>query len=201
VSNTSSSTTTTESAQQLSELLEELRQNINGKSVSIDDVVEVLGVRSHGPVLLIFGLLSTLPTGAIPGGSLIMIVSIEMLLGRGRIWLPRFISQRCVSRKRFKRSVDQAIPWARWLEGFTSTRWQWATTFPMTLVIAVVCLALGLSMWPLALFPFGVLPVGLAITGIGWGLVTRDGFVVLISLGLSAIAFGVLAWLVWTWGI
>ena len=50
---------------------------------------------------------------------------------------------------------------------------------------------LGLTLIPLEMVPFAVAVPGLAITMIGLAIFARDGLLMLLALGLSLAAFGV----------
>ncbi|MFW5972654.1 MAG: exopolysaccharide biosynthesis protein, partial [Bacteroidota bacterium] len=75
--------------------------------VSLGEIVEALGPRSFGPLLLLAGLITLAPLiGDIPGmptlmGILVLLVAVQLLLNRKHFWLPRWLLRRAFSREKF----------------------------------------------------------------------------------------------------
>jgi hypothetical protein len=66
--------------------------------VSIGMVVEAIGSRSFGPLLMLIGITLFSPLSGIPGMSFFMavfvlLVAVQMLIGRKKFWLPPFYPQ------------------------------------------------------------------------------------------------------------
>jgi hypothetical protein len=83
----------------LEEVFEEIRTAGEDETVSIADIQERLGHRSFGPLLLFAGLVLVTPLVNIPGmptimGIVILLTSLQMLVGRPSIWLPQPIRRR-----------------------------------------------------------------------------------------------------------
>ena len=62
--------------------------------VSIADLMNVIGERSFGPLLLVPSLIAVSPVGAIPGlpaitSVIVVIFAVQMLLAQKHVWLPR----------------------------------------------------------------------------------------------------------------
>jgi hypothetical protein len=53
---------------------------------------------------------------------------------------------------------------------------------------------LGVTMYPLAFVPFGVLAPGSAVTFFALGLTSRDGLMILIGYFLTILAVGLVVW-------
>src|SRR6056297_132132 len=82
----------------LRQLLDTLRTiDHDHNPVNLDDILQVTGRRSFGPVLLVAGLVTLAPLiGDIPGvptlmALLVVLVSGQLLAGRRQIWLPGFL--------------------------------------------------------------------------------------------------------------
>lgn len=182
--------------ERLSEILRRILEDTEGRTVTLGEIRSALGSHTQGPLLVLLGLLTISPIGAIPGasitlGSAVALVSIQMLIFRRGVWLPGVLAQREVGRERLERAVAKMRPWASWVERWLRPRLEPLTGSIANACVAVLCILLGASMWPLALVPFGVSPVGLAITLLGVGLITGDGVVVAVGLTI-AVASGVL---------
>lgn len=59
---------------------------------------------------------------------------------------------------------------------------------PIAQVIALGAIIMALSMFPLALLPFAVAVPGTAVLLLGVSLVTQDGLIAILGLGVAAIA-------------
>ena len=183
----------------LSELLERLVSETDGKTVSIDEILDALGSQSFGPMLLIPAIIAVAPTGAIPGmslitGTIIFLVSLQMLIGREHIWLPKRVTGFEFDRSKLKSSVSAAKPWTDWLQGLFSHRLTFLVEQPALKLIAVTCMLLAASMFPLALLPFAVAVPGTAVGLFALGVTMRDGLLVALGYALALAA----AYLIWT---
>lgn len=176
----------------LAALIERIKDNTDGDAVSVGDVVDALGHRAFGSVIVITALIAILPTGAIPGmsiltGAIMLLLSIQLFFGANRIWLPEAIMGRSISRAKLVRSLDKADQYARKVDRVVAPRLTSLVNPPVLQVVAVGAIIASLSMFPLALVPFGALPAGLALLAIGLGLAVRDGALIVAGmlLGLS----------------
>lgn len=171
---------------------------------TLGDVLDGLGDRSFGWALLLVGLLNMLPLP--PGSNMILglpslFISIPMILGRKRLWLPAFIAKRHLARGHWRGAALNALPIARPLARLTRVRMTYLfrgrserLLGGLLLASAVnLCLPIPLSAW---------LPA-ISFVVVGIGLVEHDGLIVamggtlafvsiLISVAMvTAIFFGV----------
>ena len=68
-------------------LLQSLCSETDGETVSVGDLLNAVGRRAYGPVLLLLGFISISPLTIIPGASVLMalitlIFAIQMVIGR-----------------------------------------------------------------------------------------------------------------------
>ncbi len=188
------------SPESLSAILQALILKTDGDEVSLGDLLDTLESRSYGPLLLLPAVIAVAPTGAIPGmsiitGTLIAIFSVQLMAGRTHPWVPQFVETFKFSRETMKRSVSRVMPWAEWLERYLGRRLTALITPPGDRFIAVMCVLLAVTMFPLALFPFAVAVPGTAICLFALGLTVRDGLLVLSGYILTAVAAGLLFWM------
>ena len=66
----------------------------------------------------------------------------------------------------------------------------------MIFPIAVACILLAISFYPLAIVPFGVLAPGVAVTMFALGITARDGLLVLLGFLMTSVA-GLVLYLAW----
>ena len=95
----------------LSQLLDRIEETANrDEQISLDAILEAVGHRSFGPVLLLAGLVMLAPIiGDIPGvpsimGVLVVLTAGQLLFHRQRIWLPRWLLKRSVKASCARRS-------------------------------------------------------------------------------------------------
>ncbi len=184
---------TTKEPQRLPDILDRLAESADGSQVSLEQLLDAFGRRSFGPMLLVPALIALLPTGAIPGmsivtGSLIILVGVQMLLPVDQPWFPSALRRIRLGRERFDKSIESARPWTRRLNRLVGPRLEFMAEPPVNYVTALVCIAMGVMMFPLALLPFAVaIPAGTVVL-LALGVTTRDGLV--ISLGLASALLG-----------
>lgn len=186
----------------LSELLTHFIETTHGQDkVAISDLLDSLSSRSHGPMLLFPAIIAISPIGMIPGmsivtGTLILLIATQMMFFSNRPWIPNRIASFEFSREKLKSGVDKTNPWVKWFEKIVRSRFQFLASGIMIYPIAIVCVLMALSFYPLAFVPFGVLAPGFAITMFALGLTARDGLLVMLGFLLTAVA-GYIIWSAW----
>jgi hypothetical protein len=164
------------------------------KQVTLNWLLERLGDRSFGIVLLLLAILGLLPGVSAVAGILLMVLAMQMILARGSPAFPNRVGERHFEARRLATVVRRAVPVIRWLERFIRPRW--STPFEATKrVVGAIVLLLGASLLvPLPLS--NVLPA-LAITLIAFAYLEEDGLLLCAAL-LAALAIlamtGILLW-------
>ncbi len=188
----------------LSDIIDQLENDTSGKEVSVGNVVEAFDDRSLGALCTVIGLIAATPIiGAIPGvsvisGVLIFLIAGQFVLGRTSPWLPPSLTKRSISRDELIKGTESARPYANWLDQYVKPRIQWLVGgIVQRRVIATGMCILALTMIPLALVPWGVLPPATAIVAFGVAMIGRDGFFAALGYILSAFT---LAILIYFWG-
>jgi len=106
-------------------LLDHVADQAGGDRVSLADILQTLGTRSYGPALLFVALVSMLPPISVtPGlpmitGSLIVILSLQLLFSRPNPWLPKRILHVSWTRENLGKTLQRARPWAMRLDGLS----------------------------------------------------------------------------------
>ncbi|MGO3058620.1 MAG: exopolysaccharide biosynthesis protein, partial [Halomonas sp.] len=169
-------------ATNLTELIQTMEQmEREAPRVSVDDIVDAVGRRSFGPLLLIAGLITLAPViGDIPGmptlmAALVLLVSTQLLAGRKTFWLPKWLLNRSVSRKGFDKAIHALKKPAQWVDNLLGMRLKWMTGYAGIRATALACLLVAVAMPPMEFIPFSANGAGLALTLFGLGLVARDG--------------------------
>lgn len=168
--------------------------------VSLETVLEAAGRRAFGPVILLAGLVILAPViGDIPGvptlmALLVLLSAGQILLRREAFWLPHWLLQRSVDARRLVHVTDRLQRPLRWLEAFTRPRLLALFNGLSRALIAGVCLLIALITPALEFIPFSANGAGAALTLFGLALLTRDGLLVLIAMGLSGGTLGILVY-------
>lgn len=176
-----------------SEVLRDLVQEGQSERITFGEILIELRHRAIGFALLIFALPCCLPMP--PGiptvcGVAIVIIAVNLIAGRQRLWLPRVITAKTVSRPDLKRMVDRWLPYLERLEKVCKPRFPIVTDPVGKVLIGMVIFALGFIM--ILPIPFlGNMPPGFAASVIAIGMTERDGLVVLIGTVASAAAIAV----------
>jgi hypothetical protein len=145
--------------------------------VQLNDIVDVLGERVYGILLLIFAIPNAIPN-PVPGvtavlGLPLVLISAQMLLGRPRPWLPAVIGSRSIATEDFRRFIRQADPWLKRMERMLTQRFTFVFSPTGERILAVVVLVMAIVLTlpiPLA----NLLPA-VAICFIALALIEFDG--------------------------
>ncbi len=180
----------------VSEILRDLTASATGERVSLRDMVQALGDRAFGLLILIFALPNAVGLGTIPGVSTIfglpqIFVALQMALGLARPWLPSWLLDRSIARADFTTMVEKSMPHILRVERLLRPRWMLVSTPPaerlLGLLFALLATIVSLPI------PFGNQPPAAAMAVISIGLVVRDGLCVLLGLVIAAFAVALAA--------
>lgn len=164
--------------------------------VSLGAIIDSVGYRSFGPLLLVPGLVTLAPLiGDIPGVPTLMAVLLwmttgQLLVGRERLWLPGWLRERSVGSDTLSKAIRRMRPVARVIDRWTGPRLTFLVRGPGNYVIAIVCLGIAAAMPPMELIPFSATGAGAALTVFGVSLLAKDGLLALIGLTVTAGTFG-----------
>ncbi len=120
-------------------------------------------------------------------GIALLIVSIQMVVGREELWLPRFLSKRGFSRQALVGGFEKIKPQLAFIEQFARPRLLFLTGRAATVLIGAVILTMAVVLI-LPLPPGGNFPPALACAILGMGLVERDGLIILVGLVVTLAA-------------
>lgn len=176
----------------LSDILDELERSISGEEISVEDVVDTLGHSSFAGLMLAFSLVSTSPAGAIPGitavvAALVFILVAQMMVGRKSVWLPGFVTRRRLSAEKLCTGIRWLRRPVRFVERFLKPRLTWLFHRPWMWLPLTLVMALTLLMPFMEIVPTSGSIASAVIALFAASLLTRDGVLALVSLGLLAI--------------
>lgn len=176
----------------LSDVLDQLESSADGDKVSVSHVVDTLGHSSFASLMLVFSLISTSPASGIPGvtamvAGLVFVLVVQMILGRKSLWLPGFVARRRLSSDKLREGIDWLRKPVHFVERFLRPRLTWLFHRPWLWVPMILILTLTLFMPFMELVPMSGSIASAVIALFAASLLTRDGVLALISLGLLAV--------------
>lgn len=181
----------------LGTLLDRIDETAGRGRISFGEILDAVGQRSFGPILLMAGLVTLAPIiGDIPGvptimGILVLLTAGQILCGRQSFWLPETLLNRNAAGDTVRRAVAWLRRPARWLDRIICPRLRLFVRGPAVHGVAVVCIAIALAMPPMELVPFSANGAGLALTAFGMALIGGDGLLVLVAGTITVATFWV----------
>lgn len=181
-------------------ILADLARLIEGRErVPLGEVLDTLGARGHGPIVLLLAALMMMPTGLLPLmptiiGVLLALTAIEIMAGGKGVSLPGWIAKRQMPVRVLRSGIRRARPMADRLRRYVHPRWHLLVHSDLALWgIALLLLMSALIMAVIGAVPG--LPFVLCIPALlfGIGLTAGDGLVV----ALGFLAVGVAALFLW----
>jgi hypothetical protein len=173
-----------------SDLLRHLLAGLEGEKVSFGWVVNRLGSRAFGVIILLMALPNIIPQ--VPGfstifGLLIMLPAMQLVLGLRQMWLPSYLARIKLPTSKVAAVVTLAIPWVSKFEKLVKPRLIFFTLPPMENVIGGLVLLLGFILFlPI---PGGNWLPAMACGMFALGMLERDGFFTLVGLAVTVGSF------------
>ena len=176
-----------------STVLRDLLLHAPAETVSLGWLIDRLGERSFGIVLLLLGLLASLPGASAVVGILIAVPAFQMLIARHSPVFPRFLAARTFKKQRLAAMLGYAVPSLRYLERFIRPRWR--APFETTKrVMGGAILLVGVLLF--APIPLSNAPPALTIVLLAFAYLEEDGVLLCIALliivGLLLVAAGMI---------
>ncbi len=179
-----------------SEVLERLGHAGEGR-LSVGEMVRAFGDRAFGAVMLMIAIIAMLPWP--PGGTTIvgaplLLLALELALGRETLWLPRWALNGAVDRTAYRRLTGRILPAIRFVERLSRPRLYLLTNSLAQLFIGFACLLLSVVL--VLPIPLGNMAPAAAIAFFSLGVMQRDGVAVILGWLATAASAGLLL-LVW----
>jgi hypothetical protein len=181
----------------ISDALDALRRSHQEPRISLGDLLDALGDRGFGLVVLALALPNGIPGPTLPGLSAIfgiglVLLGTQLMRAFPEPRLPGVIRRRSVTLAGFSRFLDRALPRIRRVERWLRPRHSWVTGTGgerfAGFVIALMGIVLSLPV------PLGNLPIAWSLVVIALGLLEEDGNALLLGLaaGILSIAWNTL---------
>jgi hypothetical protein len=157
--------------------------------LELGELIDSMGDRSHGLLVAALALPNALPI-YLPGlsavfGLPLVFIALQLAIGRHRLWLPKSLMRRSLSRALFARMAQILMPYLARLEGTLKPRRTELISPAMEQAIGVLSVFLGLLLsLPL---PLTNIPLTIPLVVLGVGLAERDGLMVAVGLVLGLV--------------
>jgi len=178
----------------LYELLGKMQPRARQDTFEFAEFWDVMKKRGFGPMLALPSFIACTPIGAIPGipslaGGTILLIALQILLGRRHPWLPQRVKQLNCDADQLRYIVEKVKPYAVRVDRFLVPRCFFMRQPVFRSFIALCCAGCGLVMIPLELIPFMGLIPAFAVLIMAIGMATDDGAVALFGDSLSLFGF------------
>jgi hypothetical protein len=167
--------------------------------VTIAEILEAIGDRSFGPLLLVPSLIALSPVGAIPGlpaftSAVEIIVAVQMLAGRKHFWIPGWLARRSIDLHKLQKGLSALRPGAVFVDHtLLRPRLAVLTRGPFLYAIAVLCLIVALITPVLELIPFiGGIPPNAAVVAFSLSITARDGLWAILAAVFTVASIGLM---------
>lgn len=184
----------------LEELLDELSGSAeHGGKVSLGDLIESVGQRSFGPLLMLAGLIALSPLSGIPGmpttvAVLVVVVAVQFMMQRDHFWLPRWVLARQVPHDKLCKALHLLRRPASFIDRFLRPRLEFMTHAAGIYAIAILCVVIASTMPPLEVVPFAATSAGAALALFGLSLIANDGLLAMIAILVTALVAGLVVY-------
>ncbi|PJK31518.1 exopolysaccharide biosynthesis protein [Minwuia thermotolerans] len=170
------------------------------EKVSVGSLLEAFSHRGFAPLLLIPAVIIITPLGAIPGisvtaGAIYILIGGQILFGRNHPWLPGRLLRMTLPAQKLRKIIEKSLPVTRFVDRLLAQRMEYMTRGVYGRAGGLLCVLMGLLMFPLALMPIGVAAPSAAVAVYSLGLVARDGAFVTAAYLLGGVSVGVAFWL------
>jgi hypothetical protein len=169
-----------------------LRRVLAGRKARVtlgEIVARAEGDGGLGPVLFILTLPVLLPLP--PGVSMVLalpllLVSLQIVAGRPKLWLPKVLAERAMERAALVKALRRILPLLGRMEGVVRPRLRFLTGRIGVRLVGVACTLIAIVL--ILPIPFANLVPALALGILSLGLTRKDGLLVLAGYGLMALA-------------
>lgn len=177
-----------------SELLQDLMDAFPEEQVTVGDILKRLEGQAFGLLLLVLALPNCIPN--IPGlstifGVMMIAPAVQLILGRGDLWLPARVRGWSISRHALQMAINGSLPILKRIERYVAPRWAFLVKPPFTQFLGLQTLFLACVL--ILPIPLGNWMPGITVAATALALLQRDGRLVLLSVPLTLVSV-LLAW-------
>ncbi len=171
-----------EDVETTSKLLNKIYNKNTDDNIKIGILLKSVDTGGFALLILIFSLLLVIPAPppiATIAGVIIMFFSFQMAIGLQEVWLPKFITEKSIQRKTLALIVEKSSVYLYKLERFTRRRLTFMNSPIAERIIGIVVFILAAITLTPIIFANSV--PGTAIIMISFGLLNKDGLIIIIG--------------------
>ena len=175
----------------ISSLLDDLASlALSRDRLSVADIVETLGSRGFGPLIVLLAGMLILPVGMLPGlpaavAVLLILIGGRMMTGEQRIWLPARLGRVTISGHLLAVSVARAQPAVLWLRPLLAPRLPFLIDSAlMARLVALILMTTGAAIFIGGIIPGIPFVLSLHVLVLGLAMSARDGLVALFGYAM-----------------
>ncbi|MCB1651008.1 MAG: exopolysaccharide biosynthesis protein [Alphaproteobacteria bacterium] len=173
----------------ISQVLLDLKAVLPPEKITLSDLLEALHERGIGMMLFIFALPAALPLPGLGVNVIIalplLLLSVQQAMGRHSLWVPEKIKSKSISKERFDKMIEAALPYVKKIEFIIRPRLGFITRGVFSNVIGLAGLVMTLSVCVPLPLTNTVPAFGIALMALG--VVMRDGLAVLAGMMIGLI--------------
>ncbi|PSB41873.1 exopolysaccharide synthesis protein exod [Cyanosarcina cf. burmensis CCALA 770] len=171
-----------------------LERHAEQEYVSLGELVEELGDRAYGPLLVICALPEALPLPVAGVSAIIaiplMLVSAQLSLGFSRPYLPKWLAKRRWKQKNLAKVVEKGLNYLAKAEKIVRPRWGFITSRLAQRLLGLFILLMAII---IALpIPLGNMLPAIAIVVISLGMSEGDGLLVVVGVLAASVILAVM---------
>ncbi|MBT9311030.1 exopolysaccharide biosynthesis protein [Leptothoe kymatousa] len=164
-----------------------------GDDVTLNELLTLGGERTFGFLFVILSLPSALPVPApgysIPFGIVMLLLAVQLVIGRKKPWLPQNWMDKGFARTKVAGFITKGLPWLQKIEAVSRPRLSIICTSPVGRLALGIAIALMSVAMMIPIPGTNTLPaIGIFI--IGFGLLDDDGAISLAGLTVCTLAIG-----------
>ena len=159
--------------------------------VTLENILQIAGDSIFGFLFVVLSLPSALPVPApgysIPFGVLMLVLAVQLIIGRQKPWLPHKMASHKIKLETVQKFLKGGIPWLQKIEAITRPRLPYVcTTIPGRFIIGMAIALMSIFMM-IPIPGTNTLPA-IGIFVVGFGLMEDDGAISLGGLGICLTA-------------
>ncbi|NEQ97500.1 MAG: exopolysaccharide biosynthesis protein [Cyanothece sp. SIO2G6] len=168
----------------------------DSRTITVLDLLDLAGERTFGVLLVLLALPSALPIPApgysTPFGFVIVLLALQMMIGRHRPWFPGFVRNSSIKHHQAQRVVSMGLPWLQRLESLSRPRFSLlCSSRTGHVVIGLMIGLMGLCMM-IPVPGTNTIPAMIVFI-LGFSLIEEDGLISLFGLTAGILGGGVVA--------
>ena len=164
-----------------------------GNEVTLNELLTLGGERTFGFLFVLLSLPSALPVPApgysIPFGIVMLLLAIQLIIGRAKPWMPEGWMAKGFERSKVAGFITKGLPWLQKIEAISRPRLSVICTSPVGRFVLGIAIALMSICMMIPIPGTNTLPA-IGIFVIGFGLLDDDGAISLAGLTICTLAIG-----------